>query len=46
MNQYLFGNDVWNTPYYFYCDKDCNDFFRTIIKGKNSVMQVDPTENL
>ncbi|EHN03451.1 YCR007C-like protein [Saccharomyces cerevisiae x Saccharomyces kudriavzevii VIN7] len=34
MNQYLFDNELWNTPYYFYSDKSCYGFFRRLIKGK------------
>ncbi|EHN03475.1 YCR007C-like protein [Saccharomyces cerevisiae x Saccharomyces kudriavzevii VIN7] len=35
MNQHLFDNGLWNTPYYFYCDQSCYGFFRHLIKGKN-----------
>ena len=34
MNQYLFDNDLWNTPYYFYRDEDCHRYFLSLIKGK------------
>ncbi|CAI4054667.1 DUP/COS family protein SKDI_01G0870 [Saccharomyces kudriavzevii IFO 1802] len=32
MNQYLFDEGLWNTPYYFYRGRECHDFFRTITK--------------
>ncbi|CAI4238703.1 BMC_2a_G0000830.mRNA.1.CDS.1 [Saccharomyces cerevisiae] len=28
MNQYLFDNDLWNTPYYFYRDEDWHRYFQ------------------
>ena len=34
MNQYLFDNDLWNTPYYFYRDEDCHRYFLSLIKGR------------
>ncbi|AJO97813.1 Prm9p [Saccharomyces cerevisiae YJM1444] len=34
MNQYLFDNDLWNTPYYFYRDKDCYRYFLKLIEGQ------------
>ncbi|QHS71451.1 DUP/COS family protein SPAR_A00750 [Saccharomyces paradoxus] len=33
MNQYLFNERLWNTPYYFYSGRECRDFFRTITKN-------------
>ncbi|KOH01397.1 DUP/COS family protein DI49_0065 [Saccharomyces eubayanus] len=36
MNQYLFCNGLWTTPYYFYSEMTCYDFFRTLIKGRIS----------
>ncbi|CAI4054347.1 hypothetical protein N7582_000067 [Saccharomyces uvarum] len=35
MNQYLFCNGLWTTPYYFYSEMRCSDFFRTLIRGRN-----------
>ncbi|CAI4241176.1 CPA_1a_G0000820.mRNA.1.CDS.1 [Saccharomyces cerevisiae] len=34
MNQYLFDDDLWNTPYYFYRDKDCRRYFLRLLKGR------------
>ncbi|CAI4037126.1 SMKI01G0845 [Saccharomyces mikatae IFO 1815] len=54
MNQYLFVNNLWNTPYYFYRDEDCHRYFLSLIEGHtfkkqdkssiNSVKDVQRTE--
>ncbi|CAI4054658.1 DUP/COS family protein SKDI_01G0840 [Saccharomyces kudriavzevii IFO 1802] len=43
MNQYLFNERLWNTPYYFYSGRVCHDFFRTAVKRVQKVK--DPILN-
>ncbi|CAI4839042.1 CLL_collapsed_G0000780.mRNA.1.CDS.1 [Saccharomyces cerevisiae] len=32
MNQYLFDEGLWYTPYYFYCGRKCQYFFNNLVK--------------
>ncbi|QHS71452.1 DUP/COS family protein SPAR_A00760 [Saccharomyces paradoxus] len=34
MNQYLFDEGLWYTPYYFYCGRKCQCYFNGLIKIK------------
>ncbi|CAI4244881.1 CCT_1a_G0000770.mRNA.1.CDS.1 [Saccharomyces cerevisiae] len=45
MNQYLFMERLWYTPYYFYSGKKCHEFFTTLIKGVNSGSHSDSSSN-
>ncbi|CAI1998156.1 hypothetical protein SEUBUCD646_0F00410 [Saccharomyces eubayanus] len=35
MNQYLFDQGLWNTPYYFYCGRTCHRFLLKLLVGKS-----------
>ncbi|CAI4037121.1 hypothetical protein SMKI_01G0800 [Saccharomyces mikatae IFO 1815] len=41
MNEYLFNKDLWKTPYYFFDEHECYEFFKTLIKGKYPDVQWD-----
>ncbi|CAI4054664.1 DUP/COS family protein SKDI_01G0860 [Saccharomyces kudriavzevii IFO 1802] len=49
MNQYLFDEGLWYTPYYFYCGRKCRYFFRNIIikesAGTHSSSSTNEAEN-
>lgn len=45
-NRYLFENDLWNTPYYFYSDKKCHSFFQDLVEtGRRVAAPVGPSTN-
>ncbi|CAI4910045.1 CGH_3_HP_G0017780.mRNA.1.CDS.1 [Saccharomyces cerevisiae] len=41
MNQYLFKAGLWKTPYHFFCEHQCYEFFKDLIKGKYPDVQWD-----
>ncbi|CAI4239873.1 CPI_1c_G0000790.mRNA.1.CDS.1 [Saccharomyces cerevisiae] len=45
MNQYLFMEGLWHTPYYFYSGKKCHGFFTTLTKKVNSSSYSDFSSN-
>ncbi|KOH01405.1 DUP/COS family protein DI49_0075 [Saccharomyces eubayanus] len=45
-NRYLFENDLWNTPYHFYSDKECHRFFKDLVEtGRRVVASAGPSTN-
>nr|CAI6459058.1 CFF_HP1_G0000730.mRNA.1.CDS.1 [Saccharomyces cerevisiae] len=36
MNQYLFDHGIWHTPYYFFCEHRCHEFFKSLIEQTRS----------
>ncbi|CAI4065286.1 hypothetical protein SUVZ_08G3620 [Saccharomyces uvarum] len=43
MNQYLFDNELWDTPYYFHSENSCHRYFITLLEGKHLYPQSDTT---
>lgn len=43
MNQYLFDNGLWDTPYYFYSENNCYRYFINLIERKHLYSQSDTT---
>ncbi|EDN59772.1 hypothetical protein SCY_0088 [Saccharomyces cerevisiae YJM789] len=41
MNQYLFKAGLWKTRYHFFCEHQCYEFFKDLIKGKYPDVQWD-----
>lgn len=41
MNQYLLKVGLWKTPYYFFCEHACYEYFKGLIKGNYPDVQWD-----
>ncbi|CAI4055806.1 hypothetical protein SUVZ_01G0760 [Saccharomyces uvarum] len=43
LNRYLFDNDLWNTPYYFYGGHNCDSYFQDLIGRARQAAQEKPS---